>query len=322
MQRIILLTIILGALLSLSAPAHAWIAYLDGSEDPELIPPWEIFRNEGGLAFEDLGGGNLAVRLDSPDHSGEPEPEPGTYYNEFFVTDIPGYEKVMGARFRLDSFTPTGKENLLSPSTPVSAPSITLVDGRYWLWSFLSDEPNQPVLDLGPAVAGQWHEAYIMCTVLGTDDMGVPNAGGAKLWWDGAVVYDGPMDGGGGVHQGGYAEFGSGTYWQVDAGTVVDFDWVGFGDASDFPAPPINAGDFDENNRVDAADLAAWKEHYGLATGAVHADGDADRDFDVDGADFLLWQQDLGVGGPAPVPEPAAAALFLLALPAARRLRA
>jgi hypothetical protein len=141
----------------------------------------------------------------------------------------------------------------------------------------------------------------------------VPNAGGAKVWWDGAVVFDGPVDGGANVHFGGYVEFGSGTYWQVDAGTEVDFDWVGFGDASDFPAPPINPGDFDENNRVDAADLAAWKARFGLAAGAVHADGDADSDLDVDGADFLLWQQDLGIGSPAPVPEPAPLPLLLIA---------
>jgi len=50
--------------------------------------------------------------------------------------------------------------------------------------------------------------------------------------------------------------------------------------------------DFNHNNAVDAADLAAWRASFGSGAGA-----DADGDGDSDGADFLAWQRDLGTGG-------------------------
>jgi hypothetical protein len=258
-------TVLLG--IAWTPAAHAFISYLDFNNSmfpPD--PPWTGFFNEGGADFVDLGGGNMALRMDSHDHSAE-TPDPGTYYNEYYLTDIPGYEKLGAARFRLESLTPTGTENLLSVSTPVAAPTITLVDGEYWIWSYLSDEPSQPILNLGPAVAGEFHEVYIMATVTATDDMGVPTAGGAKVWWDGDVVCDGPVDGGGNVNLGGYVEFGSGTFWQTNAGTVVDFDWVGFGDVSDFPVPPAIDGDFNKDGIVNAADYVVWRKNDGTQAG-------------------------------------------------------
>jgi len=110
-------------------------------------------------------------------------------------------------------------------------------------------------------------------------------------------------------------EFGSGTYWQTTAATVVDFDWVGWGDISDMPVAPA-AADFDEDGDVDGSDLTEWTGSFGLPSGALHSDGDSDADGDVDGADFLVWQQQLGagVGIATAVPEPAT--LLILALTA------
>jgi hypothetical protein len=51
------------------------------------------------------------------------------------------------------------------------------------------------------------------------------------------------------------------------------------------------AADFDEDGQVDAADLAAWQLGAGLASGALHYQGDANADGRVDGADFLIWQR-------------------------------
>jgi T5SS/PEP-CTERM-associated repeat protein len=69
-------------------------------------------------------------------------------------------------------------------------------------------------------------------------------------------------------------------------------------------------GDFDSSGYVDAADLNAWENGFGLTTTAVRADGDADGDADVDGADFLSWQWNLGaapsIAADAAVPEPSA----------------
>jgi hypothetical protein len=75
--------------------------------------------------------------------------------------------------------------------------------------------------------------------------------------------------------------------------------------------------DFDEDGDVDGADLGRWTSNY--ATGSTHQQGNADGDGDSDGADFLAWQRQLGTSAPsvasgAVVPEPASAALLLLAV--------
>ena len=130
-----------------------------------------------------------------------------------------------GARFRLVDFTPTGKENLLCVTTrsaPANAPapSITLVDGRYKLWNYVITDSE--IMDIGPAVANQWHTAYLYAR----------NDGKVKLWWDDVVIFDGmaplvnPYDG--------YVEWGSGS-WQYNAATTVDFDWVAYGNACNLP---------------------------------------------------------------------------------------
>lgn len=76
-------------------------------------------------------------------------------------------------------------------------------------------------------------------------------------------------------------------------------------------------GDFDNDGDVDAEDLLAWQNNFGVAGGAGRSQGDADGDFDVDGADFLLWQQEYTNGSEAAtaqgtiVPEPQALVLSL-----------
>ena len=315
MKKSTALVTIIAFTFALTPAANAWISYLDFNTSalpPD--PPWTEFFNEGSAAFVDLGGGNFALRLDSPDRSADPVVE-NVGYNEYYVTDIPGYEKLEASRFRLHSFTPTGQENIIAPSTPVASPTITLVDGHYWLWSFLSDPAQRPILDLGLAVVDQFHEVYIMTTVAAVDGMGTPTAGGAKVWWDGSVVFNGAVDGGGNVYQGGYAEFGSGTYWQTNAGTAVDFDWVGFGDANDFP----HAGDYNNNGVVDAADYVVWRKTNGQTGAGLAADGDGSGT--VDDADYNFWRAHFGstsgsgsaLGGGA-MPEPATIALLLLAI--------
>jgi hypothetical protein len=70
--------------------------------------------------------------------------------------------------------------------------------------------------------------------------------------------------------------------------------------------------DFDANNTVNAADLAIWRSHFPLSSGALKADGDANGDTIVDGTDFLIWQRELGLGVTpvVSVPEPAPAVLL------------
>jgi hypothetical protein len=252
--------------------AYGWISYLDGSELPEAIAgtPWIYYErpddSEGNVEVVDLGGGNMALRLDSPEHfDGERPGAAPEHANEYYTfrdeMDIPT-ENIGAARFRLVEFTPTGKENLLSvtinsgldqdgdgqPDGVANTPAITLVDGNFWIWSYTT---NEPIMDLGPAVAGQFHEAYVMAR----------NDGTAQVWWDGAIVLDGPAPPTGDF--GDYVEFGSGTSWQTTAGTTVDFDWVGWGEITDLPTPPGVVGDYNSNGSVDAADYVVWRDSMG-----------------------------------------------------------
>jgi hypothetical protein len=215
--------------LVVSPAAYGWISFLDGSELPELIAgtPWTYYERpddlEGNVQIFDLGGGNMALRLDSPEHiDGENPGGTVEHANEYYTfRDEMGVptENVIGSRFRLVEFTPTGKENLLSatinsgldedgdeqPDGISTAPAITLMDGNFWVWSYTT---NESIMDLGPAVAGQFHEAYVMAR----------NDGTAQVWWDGDMVLDGPVPMA--PNFGDYAEFGSGTSWQTTAGTT------------------------------------------------------------------------------------------------------
>lgn len=77
------------------------------------------------------------------------------------------------------------------------------------------------------------------------------------------------------------------------------------------------AADFNNDGKVNGADLAAWKTAFGAT-----AVGDADNDNDSDGADYLIWQRQFGSGvtslaSASAVPEPAVAALLFWAVSAA-----
>jgi hypothetical protein len=79
----------------------------------------------------------------------------------------------------------------------------------------------------------------------------------------------------------------------------------------DWVTSPSSPADFDNDGKVDAADLAMWQGGYG-----INANGDADSDGDTDGHDFLVWQREHT--SPAPfttmvaVPEPSTFALIAL----------
>lgn len=68
------------------------------------------------------------------------------------------------------------------------------------------------------------------------------------------------------------------------------------------------AGDFTGDGIVDGADLAAWKEAFGVSDR-----GDANGDDVTDGSDFLIWQRALDGQVPtaAAVPEPVSCSLLL-----------
>lgn len=81
---------------------------------------------------------------------------------------------------------------------------------------------------------------------------------------------------------------------------------------ADFLMPPPVVGDANGDRVVDGADLAAWRNHFGLAADATAAEGDFDANGQVDGADFLLWQREFDVPSDiAAVPEPTTLGLAL-----------
>jgi len=201
-----------GAFLDVGA-GGPWIQFLGGPSLP--ASPWVASQGggTGGTTLivdffdPELGATNQALRINSAANA-----------NEWYVGPLALDELAVGARFRLVSFSPTGKENLLcltTHSTPLSpAPAITLVNGRYKLWNYVNSDTG--LMDLGPAVTNGWHTAYLYAR----------NDGKVKLWWDGNLVFDraaplvNPFNG--------YVEWGSGA-WQFDATTTVDFDWVAYG---------------------------------------------------------------------------------------------
>ena len=91
---------------------------------------------EGGTLIVPIDATNEALRLDSSDPS-------GLGYNEWYIGPIVVSELVGASRFRLVDFSPNAKENLLAVTVGggmPTAPSITLVDGRFKVWSYTSDQ--------------------------------------------------------------------------------------------------------------------------------------------------------------------------------------
>lgn len=118
-----------------------------------------------------------------------------------------------------------------------------------------------------------------------------------------------------------------GTYGATGsgAGNILDEYFTGAGIVT-VASSSFLAADFNNDNSVNAVDFGIWKGGFGNPTGQVKANGDANADGAVNGADFLIWQQQFGSGpgglaAGAPVPEPAAALLALLAAPLAGRAR-
>lgn len=248
--------------LPLNLPFIPWGRYLDGSSDPVLAaPPWQLYQEgDAGttmvVPFVDPFNGamNDALQVNS-----------GTGVNDWYDGAFSEDEVFGGARFRLVAFNPTGKENLISMTTrsqPLSpAPSITLVDGRYKLWSYVdppfgAGNPGSEIMDIGPVVSNEFHIVYLYAK----------KDGQVKLWWDGVLIFDGmaplinPSEG--------YFEWGSGS-WQSDATDTVDFDWVAYGAVSPPPALTTVPGDGASFQNASAGFSLTYVSQDGVASNGV-----------------------------------------------------
>ena len=107
----------------------------------------------------------------------------------------------------------------------------------------------------------------------------------------------------------------AGAFSSVQLPSLVGFQWdVSQLSAGVLSVAPAFTADFDEDGDVDSHDLAEGGDDFGLASGAMHMQGNGDGD--ADGDDFLVWQRQLGSPAPAvsaPVPEPATSLLFIVA---------
>lgn len=75
----------------------------------------------------------------------------------------------------------------------------------------------------------------------------------------------------------------------------------------------VLSADFNRDGVVNGADLAMWRQAFGVGAG-----GDANRDGRTDGADLVIWQQQsTQSAATAAVPEPASGVLAMLGLGAA-----
>jgi hypothetical protein len=191
---------------------------------------------------------------------------------------------------------------------------------------FIVNYSTPPILyrnDAG-AFLGDWLEVRAIGTESNRDGVGAfitltPDASQPDAFIvaeiDGSSNYLGQSEG--------IAHFGLG---QLDAIDQIDVLWPSgylqrFTNVAPNQLVTITEGllaDFNGDDRVDGDDLAMWRLHDGMASGATPADGDADRDGDVDGADLLAWQRTVGrsvksgLAGATPlaaVPEPTCLAL-------------
>jgi hypothetical protein len=106
-----------------------------------------------------------------------------------------------------------------------------------------------------------------------------------------------------------------GNYVEFIFEAYSDFAYVVHMDNVRFFTPFVATADFVDDNVIDGADLAVWRQHFG-ESGQTNATGDATGEGNVDGRDFLAWQREFGATeeGVLPaigaVPEPHTAALL------------
>jgi hypothetical protein len=151
--------------------------------------------------------------------------------------------------------------------------------------------------DVGGALTIDVHSPF---NSLGTSSHLILSAGGGII--NPFVVTPNPGD-----YLGSGVEF-AGIMYAAGGNVIVDLQQTAY-------------ADFDDDEDVDATDLAIWQTGYGITGIGIHSSGDADLDGDVDGRDFLIWQRQAGTTfatlpsiTPGNVPEPGTWFLALVAL--------
>lgn len=154
-------------------------------------------------------------------------------------------------------------------------------------------------------------------SILGTGDVGVLSTdlatftGGAALAAGAGNMYTATLD-----------TSAAGTFAASYVLSFSDEDLPGASTLSDLTltllgeVAPVGNADFNGDGFVDGHDFLAWQ--IGAGTGTTHAEGDANDDDQVNAADLAIWEAQYGTSPPsaiASVPEPGMALLILGACP-------
>jgi hypothetical protein len=211
------------------------------------------------------------------------------------------------------SFDATGTfRNVLSDQSNPGAPELQMVAGR-WYNAAITNDGAEMRMYLDDTTDGVGN--YVLLAT-NSDIEGGAMVPSNDIWTIGRGWFnDGPENPG----PDGVADFFDG---QIDEVRITD----GVLDPSEFlfatEQPTIDA-DFDNDQDVDGNDFLIWQRNNGGAGG--NGDGDADGDGQVDGDDLAAWRQRFGMpvaqGATGAVPEPASAAIALVAVAAFARCR-
>ena len=88
------------------------------------------------------------------------------------------------------------------------------------------------------------------------------------------------------------------------------------------------AGDYNGDDKVDAADYVVWRKTVGQSGYFLPADGNSDNEIDAD--DYAVWRENFGdsvngpgaaLGQPATAPEPSSMVLLFISVGLLRSLR-
>ncbi len=139
-------------------------------------------------------------------------------------------------------------------------------------------------------------------------------------FWHYGLGLGNPFAGGSWVDSGGGMSSRTLTDGDWDSWTFSPtFNFAAFAENPVAAAAPGPAADFNLDGKVDGADFLIWQRGFGIASGAMLAQGDADGNGTVDGNDLQLWSAEFGltaaVGSAsiagATVPEPSSIGLLL-----------
>jgi len=220
-------------------------------------------------------------------------------------TDIKQYTDGGGT----GSITSTVSGGLIMNNRDGSAPSNS-IDSR--------TPGTLNIIPMSDASLNQWHEFWI--TIQANTSGGGTHQ--VKVYMDGSTTAQTFSVTIAGAGNSAYANSNS-AFLEMgvsdnDAWGSIDMDFFSYKLGVIAPvAAPVADADFDNNGLVDGRDFLIWQRNQGTGTGASNGVGDANGDGAVNAADLAIWKSHWGLASAsaaaAGVPEPASWVVFVTA---------